>query len=891
MMQRRNFLKSSGLLTAGLYTLRLQAIAGPFSPVDFEKSVAPPNKRLKAEWTRSLMARGEPMLYRKSKDELKYIGMPVGGITAGTVYLGGDGKLWLWNIFNTNPQGIIPKTLEYKGAKLTYSSGVDYVDPNLAWSPFYQEFAIAIREGKKQIIRKLNQADWTEVIFSGSYPIGTITYEAADLPVSVILEAYSPFIPLNSEDSGLPVTILSYTVKNKSDRPIEISVGGVMQNACPLQLLQGEQGKRTNTPVRNDELNGILFSFVPSDKKYSLDTNYGNMCLAVLGSENTDSFVSINNDRSPEMLFNTDYADDHIDAASAPADRLLIGGVRGGGKVPPKEEIKIHFLISWYFPFTKLPVRDAKGGNYYAKRFTDAGDVAGYVSQNFERLSSLTRRWRDTWYDSTLPFWFLDRSFANTSSLATGTAHRFTTGRFWGWEGVGCCEGTCTHVWQYAQAMARIFPSLERDTRERVDLGLAFDEKTGMIGYRGEGTGEATDGQAGTILRIYREHQMCADNSFLERNWRHIKKAIQFLLNHDYNKDGIIDGAQPNTLDAAWYGEIAWISSLCLAAWKAGEEMAKEMQDHDFADICKSRFITGRQKVDDLLFNGEYFIQLPDSSLSKRPLGSYQTCEIDQVFGQSWAWQVGLGRVLDKEKTLSALRSLWKYNYTPDVGPYIREHKGGRPYALAGEGGLLMDTNPHHVPDPYGDDITWQAGYFNECMTGFEHQVASHMIAEGMLEEGLIITRTIHDRYHAVKRNPYNEIECSDHYARAMASYGSFITICGFTYHGPKGMIGFAPKLHPENFKAAFTVAEGWGTYLQQRKENNLSAQLKMKYGKLRLKKCTFELHPNHDASKVTVVLNGEKIPAAFTLDGNKGEIVFEHNILINEGEELFIVI
>ena len=98
-----------------------------------------------------------------------------------------------------------------------------------------------------------------------------------------------------------------------------------------------------------------------------------------------------------------------------------------------------------------------------------------------------------------------------------------------------------------------------------MDLGLAFNDQTGEIGYRGEGTGEAIDGQAGTVLRIYREHQMSKDNSFLQTNWPHIKKAVEFILNHDTNKDGIIDGAQPNTLDAAWYGEISWISSLCLA--------------------------------------------------------------------------------------------------------------------------------------------------------------------------------------------------------------------------------------------------------------------------------------------------------------------------------------
>ncbi|MGH2644445.1 MAG: hypothetical protein ACRDE2_10890, partial [Chitinophagaceae bacterium] len=190
---------------------------------------------------------------------------------------------------------------------------------------------------------------------------------------------------------------------------------------------------------------------------------------------------------------------------------------------------------------------------------------------------------------------------------------------------------------------------------------------------------------------------------------------------------------------------------------------------------------------------------------------------------------------------------------------------------------------------PYGDDITRQVGYFNECMTGFEHQVASHMIAEGMVEEGLVISRTIHDRYNAAKRNPYNEIECSDHYARAMASYGSFITICGFTYHGPKGHIGFAPKLHPENFKAAFTVAKGWGTYSQQRSENKMNATLKVCYGNLTLNKVFLELNDQHRADNVTVTLNGKIVNAEITQNGNKAEVKFVDNISIKENQKLSI--
>ena len=92
--------------------------------------------------------------------------------------------------------------------------------------------------------------------------------------------------------------------------------------------------------------------------------------------------------------------------------------------------------------------------------------------------------------------------------------------------------------------------------------------------------------------------------------------------------------------------------------------------------------------------------------------------------------------------------------------------------------------------------------YFNECMNGFEYQVAGHMIWEGMVQEGLAVTRAIHDRYHASRRNPWNEVECGDHYARAMASYGVFLAACGYEYHGPKGHLGFAPRLTPEDFRA-----------------------------------------------------------------------------------------
>ena len=116
------------------------------------------------------------------------------------------------------------------------------------------------------------------------------------------------------------------------------------------------------------------------------------------------------------------------------------------------------------------------------------------------------------------------------------------------------------------------------------------------------------------------------------------------------------------------------------------------------------------------------------------------------------------------------------------------------------------------APGPRAPHLAEGVRYKNEVWTGIEYQVAGNMAWEGMVTEALAICRGVHERYHPSKHNPWNEIECGDHYARGMASYGVFLGLCGFEYHGPKGHLGFAPRITPDDFRAAFTAAEGWGT-------------------------------------------------------------------------------
>nr|WP_121273202.1 GH116 family glycosyl hydrolase [Pedobacter schmidteae] len=896
---RRDFIKKAGLLTASLAVVQFPVWGKSMFALDYPRHNIPENKGLDAKWVRSLYHRGEETAYFKSRNEFKYIGMPVGGLHAGTVYVGGDGRLWLWQIYNETfegiKEGIEPKTADWNDGtevrKIRARDGSAYVEPAIANNKrvLEQGFAVKAVWNGKTFIKELSEAHWDEIVFKPAYPMASIIYSAKDFPVAVHMKVYSPFIPLDAENSALPATILRLEIKNTTTSNINVAVLGWMENGVNKLSGKINTGRRKNETITAENSRSILYSFdaVGDDLKNEQDS--GTMCFA-LHKAKGKAYAAIEPWPVTEKHFNAEATG----SAFVDAPGKLVGGIEIAELLGPGKSIKADYSISWHFNNANVNlrkiVRDAEKGFHYANRFKDAGAVSAYLQANFEKLTKTTELWSATWNDATLPYWFLERTFINIDTLATANTYRFANGRFWSWEGVGACAGTCTHVWQYAQTVARIFPELERDLRQRVDLGVGFKEESGAIIFRAENESRpAIDGQAGTVLRFYREHQMSADNTFLQTNWPKIKKATQFMLDQDKNGDGMTDTPMENTLDAVWEGEIAWIVGLCIAAARAGQAMAEEMDDQVFARTCATYVTNGRKNMEKELFNGEYFIHRPDKVQGRKNLGSYNTCHIDQVYGQSWAFQVGLPRVLSKDKAIAALKALWKYNFTADVGPYIKTHVGGRPYALPGEGGMVMNTNPHNEPKPFGEQVTWQLGYFHECMSGFEHQVAAHLMAEGMVEESLILTRCIHDRYHAAKRNPFNEIECSDHYARAMASYGTFINACGFEYHGPKGYIKFSPAWNAENFKAAFTSASGWGSYTQKKAGTRQLHAINLKYGELQLKELAFNKIGSGHISVVSVMLGAQNIPVQLKQEGNELRIISDKGIRVKTNERLNI--
>jgi uncharacterized protein (DUF608 family) len=1014
------------------------------------QNLIPARKELDAGWALSLAKRGAPRdtgIAATDKADLSRIGMTVGGIGCGTVYLSGDGRLDVWDIFHQPHQGVVAQQVEVPAGlqnishatkKVRESDGANYLSPptpDTHPNPFRQGFELAL-DGEPKA-RALDASGWSEVKFTGRWPLGVVEYSDGACPVAVRLEAWTPFIPLSTLDSSMPVTVMEYTLENRSDQPVTGSLAGIWENPVychsrrrkPLQAasrIVREKGwvmlvhepTADETAVRPDILfedferagygdwtaEGTAFGSGPVEQK-RMPSYQGR--VAAEGERLINSHASapgtgdVEKDRPTGTLTSREFTierkfvrlllgggkqpgktgievvvdgeviasatgDDQnrlswkvidlaahqgkkarlrlIDRATggwgnvgadhivftdiegvngAPGDRgtavLAVAGDKvlgdeGLGRLavpivlPPSGKLTIRFVLAWHFPNLRELEGVGKMEPQYTTRFPDAAAVARDVAGRFKILRDGTMGWVATWNDTTLPQWLMDRAILTTNTLQTTNCHVLgKEGRFWAWEGVGCCAGTCAHVWHYAQGVARLFPDLERNLREITDFGVAMKDDGG-IRFRAEANNMmAIDSQAGVILRTWREHLVSTNKEFLARVWPGAKRALDWLIRFDGDGrgglDGLLDGKQHNTLDAEWYGKVHCLCSLYLAALRAGQEMAREMGDAEYAATCAKIHAMGAEKIG-TLFNGEFFTQEEDPAHSTA-IGVGQGCYIDQVIGQWWATLDELGRIQDAASVRAALNSLWRYNFVPEIGSFRKVFKQGRFYAMPGEAGLVMCTWPK---GGLREDFKkhWQYAYFNECMTGFEWQAAAHMVQEGaainaadyqkisglldntadpraLTARGLAVGRAIHDRYAPSRRNPYNEIECSDHYARANASYSLFLAACGFSYNGPAGVIGFDPKIGPENFKAPFTAAEGWGTFEQtMTPENAWSARLRIARGNLVVK----EIRLRWLSTEARVRLGGKVIPA---LGGAGFMRLDEALILIGPGEDLVI--
>lgn len=624
---------------------------------------------------------------------------------------------------------------------------------------------------------------------------------------------------------------------------------------------------------------------------------FGTLALAALAGKTT-VLPAFEDWSEAWTTFSSQAAFTALDKAQAnpptPVGRTVNGAVATSVTVPAGGRVEVPFLLAWHYP-NKYNATHTWMGCHYATRWSDARAVLRQVAPGFAHMRSRTELFRRTLYDSTLPYWLLDCVTANAAiARHIGVVFRIANGDVYGWEGSnGCCQPTCTHVWGYEQTLARFFPDLERDMR-RIDF-MHQQREDGGVNNRTDvpspprPTGEQpfADGHASCILKAYREALNQPDEQFFQRYWPHIKRATEYLIGRDAKTaggepSGVLQDDQWNTYDEALHGVTTFISGYYLVALRAGEEWARRQGDEAAASRFRGVFEKGQQKLIELCWNGEYFQQhLP--GYEKRPGEVGPGCMADQLIGQWWAHQLGLGYILPRDKVVAALRAVFKYNFMSDLTGWPH---APRAFAGAKDKGLIICTwpkggRPGHV-----------MLYSDEVWTGIEYQVAAHMIHEGLIEAGFAIIKAARDRYDGIprppiQRNPWNEIECGGHYARAMSS-GSFLPVlAGWEYDGPRQAVRFMPRHTPENFKAFFTAAEGWGSLSQSREGPSQRNEISVLEGRLAVSKLT--LASRSAPKRVKVQCGGKSVDCSFSFNEGVLTVSLERPAVVEAGRTLLV--
>lgn len=812
-----------------------------------------------------------PVLKHYDKDHVHNISLPIGGIGTGTISLGGIGDLRDWSIMNkpsngtavtsskntspffaiyTKPEGGKAKTLGLMGPVPLYAYGS------------HSDGRIANNHGIPR---------FREASFDAAYPFGQVNLSDADMPVDVKIKAFNPFLPANVDDSSIPIFILRYEVKNMTDKNMEVSVSGSILNVID------HDGSLDNRNLFREE-NGISGVFMHNDQENSKKRTWGTMALATPEQTGISYQTAMSVPKSPRDMFA--YWKDFSTDGSLTEKDYETGDVRRASLavkkiLAPGESKEFQFYITWHFPNRMGWNSQELIGNYYTTQYTDAWDVVAKTHPRVAALEKKTIDFVDAFIDTNIPETVKEAALFNMSTLRTETCFRTPDGMFYSWEGIndngGSCWGSCNHVWNYEQTTPFIFGELAQLQRQ-LEFGHATNDE-GVMSFRvslpieksSDYEKAAADGQMGTIVKMYRDWQLSGDDELLKKLWPKVKKSMEFSWvegGWDADKDGVMEGVLHYTLDVENYGPNPQVQLWYLCALKAIAKMADHLGDNDFAKTCEILFEKGSTWTDINLFNGEYYEHIISPWESEEPISpiflvgagakdpknpNYQIgngCLVDQLVGQYMAHICDFGYLVDEEKVKTTLQSIMKYNYMPSLSGHFNNN---RTYALGEEAGLIMASFPKGM-NPSSEGLP-----VGELMTGFEYTAANGMLFEGMQQDGLKVIEDIRNRYDGLKRNPFGEIECGRHYARAMTAYGAVLALTGFHYSGVENSMKFKP------LDGTYFWANGatYGTVTQKKNGNKITVTLKV-VGEKPLDLKTFELegYGKHTFRKVNQITN-----------------------------------
>ncbi|HUJ42696.1 MAG TPA: GH116 family glycosyl hydrolase [Opitutaceae bacterium] len=839
-MPRREFIKMSAAVPSTLAVLgATHALAA--SDDDRDAGAPPAPRPAPARSPRDAYA--GPTLSR--------VAFPLGGIGAGMICIEGTGSLSHLSLHH-RPE-VFNEPHEVFSALWVKQIGAARVleGPVPGWKKFGQKGPEYGGSGSGGGGTTYGLPRFARATFASRFPFGEIALDDPALPVKVLVRAWSPFVPGDSFHSSLPVAALEIAFTNSGPEVLDCVYSFNARNF----MTRGD-GKLSSVETLP---NGFTFSQKPLPDKPHEEGYFSVFTPDVNARANGrwfrggwfDALTMIWRDVAAGSTASRPAA---ADGAPSPGASLMVPFALAAGAT---RTVTVQFC--WYVPASDVRVAATPWGDntgdcaadcachrfykpWYATAFPDLAAVRTLWAREYAALRAQTQRFTDCFYDTDLAGEAVEAVAANLSILKSPTILRQEDGRLWAWEGCnddsGCCHGSCTHVWNYAQALAHLFPDLERTFRQ-TEFGECQDD-SGNQTFRAplpiqpiKGTHlrpAAADGQLGGVMRVYREWRVSGDTAWLRGLWPRLKQSLDFCVaTWDPDRLGALIEPHHNTYDIEFWGPDAMCTAIYLGALRAmvlmgralGEDTAayagladksqayletKLFNDRWFFQRVRWRDLRAKPPLEDPeqlkhIYNSPEAVALCEREGPKYQYGT--GCLSDQLLGQFEAHACGVGRIVNAAKARTALASVFKHNFKADLSAHVNTQRPT--YACGNEGGLILCSWPD------GDKLSLPFPYSDEVWTGIEYQVACGLIFEGLVDEGLTIVRTLRARYDGRDRNPFDEYECGHWYARALSSYALLQALSGARYDAVDKVLYLRPAIKGD-FRSFLATATGYGT-------------------------------------------------------------------------------
>jgi len=628
--------------------------------------------------------------------------------------------------------------------------------------------------------------------YASLYPKSWFAYGTKALPVKLTVEQFSPILPNNYKETSYPVAVYRWTAENPSNKPVTVSILFSWANMVgwfrdQLHSFDGALNQQNFNSYKTEktaagQASGIVFDRIRSgpvteewDGQFAIATAPGD------GAEVTYMATYVADGDGSEVWrpFAKDGRLPNQAAPIASSGDKFAGAIAVRFTLAPHESRMVPMALSW-----DLPVIQFGGGRKWDRHYTHffgaegthAWEIARTALEHQDEWSKAIDEWQKPIVeDEHKPQWYRAELFNELYYLADGgtiwaherdgqgnAAHPSTKGndsftymecfdypyygsldvRFYGswallrfWPDLDkqeMREYTDTipetnpqhYVWAWQSSHEHQLVELQRKAPGVAPHDLGAPQEDPVVNpnqYNYQDVSNWRDLNSKYVLMIWRDYALTGakDEEFLRYSFAAVKQAMEHLKQYDTDGDGLIEnGGFPDQTYDDWIasGESAYTGSLYLAALRATARMAEKLGDQATAaqyDALEERAANAYIKK---LWTGTYFRYAVKGQDTDAVMG-------EQLAGQWYAGLTGLGDLVPKAMRKSALKKVYETN--------VKKFAHGEMGVINGIGpeGNLLHTNPQ----------------LEEVWTGATFAIASHMIEEGLTNEGFATAKGVNN--------------------------------------------------------------------------------------------------------------------------------------------------